>query len=813
MNPKYERGTIVFENWAVSRKIGEGSFGEVFELQRKDFGEVYYAALKVIHVPGDEAELAGVLSEGMTEAQAEQYFYSVVESITHEFSIMARLKGTANVVSYDDHMVVRHAEGIGWDILIRMELLTPLLTYVYQNPLSRRDIIQLGIDMCKALTLCQKYNTIHRDIKPENIFVSPNGDFKLGDFGIARTIEKTMSGLSKKGTYNYMAPEVYRGDEYGFSVDLYSLGLVLYRLLNRNRLPFLPQPPEPIVYSAREQAMAKRMSGEAIQPPHYAEGRLAEIVLKACAFNPKDRYSSPAQMQQELEAILYEQKDAALIYPDGDEIALSENLYASRGAGFADDSSVSVSTANTSRIFNRPSGDAPRPDGTAGTLSIFSGRNGQQGTEDSTSVMFPQQEQPRKSDGLKSVKRKWRVIAIFALLCIALVGTATFIYIQREKEAEQALAEQKARYQQLMEDGTQLCKRDPDKAADMFIEAQGIYPEDIAPYTSYAYALYCAQDFEGCVTYIEDTLALGKDYDIEAQNDLSEILGAAYFELGDYAAAASFFRLSTAGGDITVSAMRDYAVALGRLGDVTMADEVLQRMFEAGADDVVTDYVQAEVDYARQEYAAAETGFKSVLDSAKDIVLQKRSLRSLAEVYRDCAALDRSNSSPIYAPATKEVELLADGIEKYGLRFDSTLWEMLGLAYFESYHTDTSVTEDYLTKAAECFNRVIELGVQKDYLYANLYTVYYELGQYDNAEQALKDYESVFPNDYMPHAFRGMMLITIENNKCQNSRDYLPAKAEYEKAGEMIRSSDDSTYYMQLESLISQLKAEGWLEN
>ena len=51
-----------------------------------------------------------------------------------------------------------------------MELLHPLLPYVYQHPMARRDIIRLGIDICKALELCQRYNIIHRDIKPENIF-------------------------------------------------------------------------------------------------------------------------------------------------------------------------------------------------------------------------------------------------------------------------------------------------------------------------------------------------------------------------------------------------------------------------------------------------------------------------------------------------------------------------------------------------------------------------------------------------------------------------------------------------------------------
>ena len=119
--------------------------------------------------------------------------------------------------------MVEHTEGIGWDILIRMELLTPLIDHIHKEKLSRKDVIKLGIDLCKALELCQKYNIVHRDIKPENIFISDNGDYKLGDFGIARTLEKTTGALSKKGTYVYMAPEIYRDEEYGSNVDIYSL--------------------------------------------------------------------------------------------------------------------------------------------------------------------------------------------------------------------------------------------------------------------------------------------------------------------------------------------------------------------------------------------------------------------------------------------------------------------------------------------------------------------------------------------------------------------------------------------------------------
>ena len=348
---EYSVDAAVLDGWNITRLLGEGSYGKVFEIERSEFGQTYRAALKVITVPQSSAEVRSVISEGMSVSQAEAYFHGIVEELMHEFSIMFKLKGTANVVSCEDLRVLEHPDGIGWDILIRMELLHPLLPYVYEHPMARRDIIKLGIDICKALELCQRYNIIHRDIKPENIFISDNRDYKLGDFGIARTIERTTSGLSKKGTYSYMAPEVYAGREYGFSVDTYSLGLVLYRMLNKNRGPFLPQPPEAITFSSREQALARRMSGEPLPRPFYGEGRLGEIVLKACAFDPKERYSSPQQLRQELEAILYTQTDAAVIYPDGDELTIDREPYASARYAAAFGTSTSKSASATQGVF------------------------------------------------------------------------------------------------------------------------------------------------------------------------------------------------------------------------------------------------------------------------------------------------------------------------------------------------------------------------------------------------------------------------------------------------------------------------------
>ena len=190
-----------------------------------------------------------------------------------------------------------------------------------------------------------------------------------------------MSGMSKKGTYSYMAPEVYRGGAYGVSVDTYSLGVVMYRLLNNNRLPFLPQPPEPITYSQRETALAKRMGGEQPPPPVNAGGRLGEIVLRACAFAPENRYFSPIQMRQDLEAIQYDPEDVALIYPSGDELALYENQYASQ------QSQVEVNTPESARAIPAPE----TVEATEKTESVFGGGAVNKPALEETAEKMPEQ--------------------------------------------------------------------------------------------------------------------------------------------------------------------------------------------------------------------------------------------------------------------------------------------------------------------------------------------------------------------------------------------------------------------------------------
>ena len=316
----YKKYEPFFGGWYIRRLIGEGSYGKVFEIERRDpFGTVYTSALKVITVPPNSSGLEAALSDGMDRNSASLYFRDCVKELNREIALMSKLKGHSNIVSYEDHDVFQHEDGVGWDILIRMELLTPITRYLKDNRIfSHREVVQLGIDLCRALELCQRYNIIHRDIKPANIFLSDAQDFKLGDFGVARVAGAATAAYTRVGTLNYMAPEIFAGREYSGSVDIYSLGLVMYQLLNANRMPFYPPYPEPITYAAQERAHARRLGGEALPAPANTPDALARIVLKACAPDPADRYKDPALMRHELEAVqnAVADPDATMLMPE-----------------------------------------------------------------------------------------------------------------------------------------------------------------------------------------------------------------------------------------------------------------------------------------------------------------------------------------------------------------------------------------------------------------------------------------------------------------------------------------------------------------
>ena len=288
----------VWPDWTAVKLLGKGASGAVYEIHRYVRSNLEKAAMKVIRVPESDADAERLQFQGMTRQDTEEYYEKIVDNIHNEIRIMQGFVGNSHIVSYEDYAIRKREDQIGWDIYLRMELLTGLREYIQNNPMEERTVFKLGADILQALRDCHKSGIIHRDIKPANIFVNKAGNFKLGDFGVARTAPDISDTLSFKGTFGYMAPEVYLRMATDERSDLYSLGLVLYQCLNDNRLPFVPKgfTPEDI-----SEARKKRFAGDKIPEPTHGSKGLKAIVLKSLAYQPKDRYQTAQEMYSALE--------------------------------------------------------------------------------------------------------------------------------------------------------------------------------------------------------------------------------------------------------------------------------------------------------------------------------------------------------------------------------------------------------------------------------------------------------------------------------------------------------------------------------
>ena len=332
--------------WKVVRQIGKGTFGSVFEICKDEFGVRFRSALKVIRISGDEATETVLLHShlGKTDYRSsdtndifvhpqgaldESYSkklknyvtnsskwtynysnYSLPEPLKNEISVLETLRGAPNVVNMED--VYFKQEGNTSTLFVRMELLTGLIDYTKNRFLNEHEIIKIGLDICNALNYCEKRKIIHRDIKPGNLFIDEFGTYKVGDFGASKKLEsvhlaQTMTGI---GTISYMAPEIYYQRHYNNTVDIYSLGLVLYQMLNYGRMPFMPLYPQEVTTADIDTSNFRRLHGDILPSiiasqksrsmDYEVTKKLDKVIRKACSYVSEERYQTALEMKKAL---------------------------------------------------------------------------------------------------------------------------------------------------------------------------------------------------------------------------------------------------------------------------------------------------------------------------------------------------------------------------------------------------------------------------------------------------------------------------------------------------------------------------------
>lgn len=289
----------ILKNCSSIQKVSSGSTCDVYRVEK---GGTCYA-LKVMDCGNDQNRL---------------------RRARYEIFLMEKLRDCRGVVHLADSEVLHSGETA---IAFLLEEYVPSFEDYYKsNNITVADVINLGIHISRALAACWEAGVAHLDVQPRNIFADSVHGFLLGDFGSSLTTDLLAQETQLRGTVAYTAPEVYHKHQYSQASEIYSLGMVLYTLLNHGSLPFTERMSKPA-------AIDHRLTG-ALLPPLPQYGVLWEVICRACRYQPDARYVSFRELENALKNLLVSIPDALL--------------------------SISVHTAPQQKVCAAPAPAAPR---------------------------------------------------------------------------------------------------------------------------------------------------------------------------------------------------------------------------------------------------------------------------------------------------------------------------------------------------------------------------------------------------------------------------------------------------------------------
>lgn len=260
--------------------------------------------LKVLSVPSSDSHVRALILSGAypDEAAVNEYYRRYTEDIRKELKLGKELTEAGFFAGALDFQVEPRESEVGFDIYILLTRQIPLSYLLNENAITGLRAINLGIDICDALISCREAGLLFTNLTPDNIYLTPGGKFQLGGLGLTDLEELEYSCVPEEYIGAYSAPELSDITESpNTTIDLYSLGMVLFRIYNGNHGPYEDE------NTGEGMADKLRLSGKPLPTPIYADYELASIIQKACAFQKEDRFQTPEEMKQAL--VLYMQRN------------------------------------------------------------------------------------------------------------------------------------------------------------------------------------------------------------------------------------------------------------------------------------------------------------------------------------------------------------------------------------------------------------------------------------------------------------------------------------------------------------------------
>ena len=265
--------------YRIDRVIGQGGMGIVYGGRRDDGQYEQEVAIKLVAM--------GAFSDFATHRFQQER--EILATLEHPY--IARLLDAGTSEEGLPYFVMELVDGV------------PIDAYCDGHDLNLHDRLRLVRRVCAAVQHAHQHLVVHRDLKPTNVLVTADGVPKLLDFGIAKLLGEGSSGpvTMPLMTPEYASPEQIRGHAVWTTADVYTLGVLLYRILT-GRAPYEPRPDRPhdLARAICDDQPRRPSAVSAHAFRHRLSGDLDAIVLKALCKEPTRRYASVEQLSEDI---------------------------------------------------------------------------------------------------------------------------------------------------------------------------------------------------------------------------------------------------------------------------------------------------------------------------------------------------------------------------------------------------------------------------------------------------------------------------------------------------------------------------------
>ena len=242
--------------------------------------------VKIISIPASQKELDALLLTGAypDAASAVAYFKELTDGTVKEAELLQQLSKLEGFLSYEGWQVVPMDDKLGYRIYLVGTYKRSLEKFLRRNTMTHLGAVNLGLDLCAALAICRRAGYLFVDLKPENIYLTGEREYRIGDLGFARLGSMKYTSLPAKYRSRYTPPELHDAlATMNPTADIDAVGMILYQIYNNGVLPFEEKAPNKV-----------------LPAPQNADYEMAEIIQKAIAPNPRNRYQTPIEMGQAL---------------------------------------------------------------------------------------------------------------------------------------------------------------------------------------------------------------------------------------------------------------------------------------------------------------------------------------------------------------------------------------------------------------------------------------------------------------------------------------------------------------------------------